>query len=253
MSTSARKTLAFTAPLLFALMALKLPAQAPEPKRDPRIDSVLNDLGKVRSIYQTAISPDGKMLAWVVAGEDHGKAGGTEIELAPLAAPEKPTRITAGVKGELCQEGSIAWSPDSKTLAFLSDCGNKDQSDFYLADGRRPNPRLSASPISTESPKRPPSRPTASSSPSSTSREPPAAPVPSPPRNRPPESSAKRASKSNASPKPTLPADKSARSAPPASTSTNSIGRPTPTNSPTSPHPRPVKTTGGLRNSTPNT
>ena len=56
---------------------------ASEPKRDPRIDSVLNDLGKVRSIYQTALSPDGKMIAWVVAGEEGGKRSGSEIEVAP--------------------------------------------------------------------------------------------------------------------------------------------------------------------------
>src|SRR5271170_7497297 len=108
MSTSARKILAFTAPLFFVLMAPKLPAQTPEPKRDPRIDSVLNDLGKVRSIYQTAISPDGAMIAWVMAGEDGGKRSGSEIEVAPLATPDKPTRVTAGTKGELCDESSIA-------------------------------------------------------------------------------------------------------------------------------------------------
>ena len=142
MSTSARKALAFTAPLLFVLMAPKLPAQAPEPKRDPRIDSVLNDLGKVRGIYQTAISPDGTMIAWVVAGEDGGKRSGTEIEVAPLATPDKPTRVTAGTKDEFCDETSIAWSPDSKTLAFLSDCADKSQSDFYLAQpGSKTSPR----------------------------------------------------------------------------------------------------------------
>ncbi len=135
MPTLARKTLAFTAPLLFVLIAPKLPAQtASEPNRDSRIDSVLNDLGKVRSIYRTALSPDGKMIAWVVAGEEGGKRSGSEIEVAPLTAPYKPTRITAGTKGELCTERSIAWSRDSKTLTFLSDCADKAQSDFYLAE-----------------------------------------------------------------------------------------------------------------------
>jgi dipeptidyl aminopeptidase/acylaminoacyl peptidase len=142
MPTSARKTLAFIAPLLFVLIAPKLPAQTAEPKRDPRIDSVLNDLGRVRSIYQTAISPDGAMIAWVVAGEEGGKRRGTEIEVAPLAAPDKPTRVTGGTKGEFCDETSIAWAPDSKTLAFLSDCADKSQSDFYLVQpGGKTSPR----------------------------------------------------------------------------------------------------------------
>ena len=82
------------------------------------------------------------MIAWVVAGEDGGKRNGTEIEVAPLATPDKPTRVTAGTKGELCDETSIAWSPDSKTLAFLSDCADKSQSDFYLAQpGSKTSPR----------------------------------------------------------------------------------------------------------------
>ena len=59
-----------------------------------------------------------------------------------MAAPDKTTRITAGTKGELCEEGSIAWSPDSKSLVFLSDCGGGGQSDFYLAEpGSRTAPR----------------------------------------------------------------------------------------------------------------
>jgi dipeptidyl aminopeptidase/acylaminoacyl peptidase len=144
MPTFARKALSFTAPALLFSLTVNLSAQsAPsEPKRDPRIDSVLSDLGKVRIIYQTAISPDGETIAWVVAGEEGGKRGGTEIEVAPLATPENPVRITAGNKTELCDESSIAWSPDSKSLAFLSDCADKSQSDFYLAQpGSKTAPR----------------------------------------------------------------------------------------------------------------
>jgi dipeptidyl aminopeptidase/acylaminoacyl peptidase len=135
MPTLARKILSCAA---LALLAANLPAQttAASAPRDPRIDAVLNNLGKVRAIHQTAISPDGKLLAWVVAGEEGGKRGGTEIEVAPLSAPDKTTRATGGSKGALCDEGDIAWSPDSKTLAFLSDCQadgeNKGQRDFYL-------------------------------------------------------------------------------------------------------------------------
>jgi len=136
MPTLARKTLPCAALLL---LAINLPAQttAASAPRDPRIDTVLADLGKVRSLYQTAISPDGKTIAWVVQGEEAGKHNGSEIEIATLANPEKSTRVTAG-KGELCDESSIAWSPNSKTLIFLSNCQatgeDKDQADFYLAE-----------------------------------------------------------------------------------------------------------------------
>ena len=81
------------------------------------------------------------MIAWVVAEKKAASAAAAEIEVAPLSAPDKPTRITAGTKGELCDETSIAWSPDSKTLAFLSDCADKSQSDFYFAQpGSKPHP-----------------------------------------------------------------------------------------------------------------
>ena len=49
MPTSVRKALSLGTLVLFASLATILSAQTPpsQPKRDPRIDSVLNDLGKV--------------------------------------------------------------------------------------------------------------------------------------------------------------------------------------------------------------
>ena len=104
------------------------------PAANLRIDQLLSELAKVRQIHETAISPDGKSIAWVVDGEQKGEAAGTEIELAPLASPSATRRITAGEKGTLCDESSLAWAPDSKHLAFLSDCRKIDQADLYLAD-----------------------------------------------------------------------------------------------------------------------
>lgn len=101
---------------------------------DARIDHLLTELGRVRELRETAISPDGQNLAWVVDGEH----GGTEIELAPIAEPSKTRRITAGAGNITCMEDSIAWSPNSRSLAFQSDCqapaDNKNQADFFLAD-----------------------------------------------------------------------------------------------------------------------
>jgi dipeptidyl aminopeptidase/acylaminoacyl peptidase len=140
MLSSARRALVSHFALSLFCLTVHLNAES-SGGRDPRIDSVLTELGKVRKLYQVAISPDGKYLAWVVDAKAGGGSG-TEIELAPLNTPESTTRVTAGNKGQDCLEDSLAWSPDSATLAFLSDCQTDGQGDYYLySPGARSPPR----------------------------------------------------------------------------------------------------------------
>jgi dipeptidyl aminopeptidase/acylaminoacyl peptidase len=123
----------------FALAAIAFAGAAPSvlgqnssKPVDPRIANVISELEKTRIIRQTALSPDGQMIAWVADGNV-----GTEIQIAPTADPARARLLTAGT-GAPCIEEYLAWSPDSKELAFTSDCnggstGAVDQADVYLA------------------------------------------------------------------------------------------------------------------------
>ena len=89
-----------------------------------------------REINQVAISPDGTHVAWAEAlADDLGEpTGNAAIYVLKLDSPNaKPMRLFA-VRDRAADEGNIAWAPDSKHLAFLSDADKSDQSQLYVAD-----------------------------------------------------------------------------------------------------------------------
>ena len=119
-----------TAALLFTwLAATSLPALAnPSATPDARIPALLDQLAKVRAISAVALSPDGRKLAWVV-----DKQGKPAIQLAD--ADGSHVRDIGPAKAGSCRQGDIAWAPDSRQLAFLSDCddAHADQSGLHTA------------------------------------------------------------------------------------------------------------------------
>jgi dipeptidyl aminopeptidase/acylaminoacyl peptidase len=128
------KRLHLAIPMLLLAITMAPCAFAATATVDPRIDQLLAQLAKAQSIEAVAISPDGMQLAWVI--ERQGKptievAGTDGIHAHHVSAATMPGR---------CAESDIAWAPDSRHLAFVSNC-NVDltstkvmQNDIYLAD-----------------------------------------------------------------------------------------------------------------------
>jgi dipeptidyl aminopeptidase/acylaminoacyl peptidase len=85
----------------------------------------------VRSFSQTALSPDGRHIAWSV---DSGNDGRQSIYIADIAQPADAKRLTPAWGERQCREHNPVWSPDSRQLAFLSDCDSPDQTQLYLQE-----------------------------------------------------------------------------------------------------------------------
>ncbi len=110
-------------PLVVILISSRTEAQ------QTPLDSLLNSLARTEDIRQVAISPDAQHLAWIESGgDDRG------IFVCALASPESTRRrITINDGEETSDEFGIAWSPDSRQLAFLSPAQTPGQSQLYVA------------------------------------------------------------------------------------------------------------------------
>src|SRR5260370_819981 len=124
----------------------KIPAQA-ESRRHPRgarkrsqksttLDNALKTLFAAHTFQQVAVSPDGNSIAWVedIHSKNGAISGSTVIYAKNLKATAPPRRIGAGVEDSLHAEGSVAWSPDSQEIAFLSDAAKKGQLQLYVTN-----------------------------------------------------------------------------------------------------------------------
>jgi dipeptidyl aminopeptidase/acylaminoacyl peptidase len=114
------------------------PKQAASSAQDP-----LHSLFHTQHFGQVAISPDGKKVAWVEIQKDKNGAetGKHDIYIAEVQPATKPMRITAAGSTTHSDEHDLAWSPDSKQLAFLSDAGKAGQLQLYVSGAAGLAPR----------------------------------------------------------------------------------------------------------------
>ncbi|MGD0402994.1 MAG: S9 family peptidase [Candidatus Acidiferrales bacterium] len=88
----------------------------------------------VRTFQQAEISPDGKKVAWVesLPGPGGAPSANSAIYAAEVSAPDTTTRITAGDGKTAYEEHDVAWSPDGKQIAFLSDAARQGQLQLFV-------------------------------------------------------------------------------------------------------------------------
>ncbi len=119
-------------------IAQRAPAAAPQASRHvtpPAMQQALRDMFDVHAISEAVISPDGRRVAWVesLSGKNGAPSGNSAVYVADWKSHAAAQRITAETGGAAAAESNVAWSPDSKQLAFLSDAAHSGQLQLYVA------------------------------------------------------------------------------------------------------------------------
>jgi dipeptidyl aminopeptidase/acylaminoacyl peptidase len=104
----------------FVLSAL---AQGQSPPRPP-VDTVLDALDGVSRFGEVTISPDGARAAWVEKLRDREGRDVLSAVWVRDASARESRRVTGG-SGASLRERAPVFSPDGRTLAFLSDAGGR--------------------------------------------------------------------------------------------------------------------------------
>jgi dipeptidyl aminopeptidase/acylaminoacyl peptidase len=114
-------------------------------KTSSPLDTVIDALYAAHTFEQAAISPDGKKIAWVetLVGKDGAPDGNTRVFVA-IVSDQKTVSVGAGRRivrdvppsAEFAPhaEGSVAWSPDSQRVAFLSDAAKPGQLQLFVSE-----------------------------------------------------------------------------------------------------------------------
>jgi dipeptidyl aminopeptidase/acylaminoacyl peptidase len=106
--------------VLCAAAATPVRARAGAATTQARIAKIMRRLRDVQRFSAVALAPNGRKVAWTVTE----RRGHVTTQILQLAAPNGADVRTVHIADEdrACQYSSLQWSPDSRTLAFLSNC-----------------------------------------------------------------------------------------------------------------------------------
>jgi dipeptidyl aminopeptidase/acylaminoacyl peptidase len=109
---------------LSSLSSLAVDLPNAHPPANPKVRAILADLGKVETVGQTSLSPDGKHLAWT----ERGHRSTSRIMLSDARGEGAEQLAT----GNDCSASNPLWSPDSRALLFEGECGKDGQTDLFV-------------------------------------------------------------------------------------------------------------------------
>ena len=102
-----------------------MPLAQPSTRVAQAMEQMRPDTG-VRQLGAVELSPDGKQIAWTVAGAGGGggrRGGGGQLHISPVGKPDANDPVVSA--GEGCSASSPRWSPDGTTLAFVATCADR--------------------------------------------------------------------------------------------------------------------------------
>ena len=101
----------------------------------PSAEQVLKQLSRTVNFRESKIAPDGRWVAWAeaVRNPDGSESEKSRVYIDSVSSAGHAMRITGGDGRQDCEEGDVAWAPDSSALFFLSDCREHGQAQIYRA------------------------------------------------------------------------------------------------------------------------